>query len=107
MHPMNRSQTIRTLLLIGVSFIAVQGAGVLADADAERDALAHLVQALESLEPLIVEARRAADPDARIRFQYDWLRHDLETVRRGIEAHIDGPVAEPHAVAPLRGDYRR
>ena len=107
MRHMNRSQTIRTLLLIGVSFIALQGAGVLADAGAERDALARLVHALESLEPLIVEASRAADPDARIRFQYDWLRHDLEAVRRGIEAHIDAPVAEPHPVAPLRGDYRR
>jgi RAQPRD family integrative conjugative element protein len=94
-----------TLLLIGVALISFQG--VLADADAERDALARLVHALESLEPLIVEASRAADPDARIRFQYDWLRHDLETVRRGIDAHIDALTTEPHPVAPLRGDYRR
>jgi RAQPRD family integrative conjugative element protein len=105
MRHMSKSQTIRALLLIGVSLIAFQD--VLADADAERDALARLVHALESLEPLIVEASRAADPDARIRFQYDWLRHDLETVRRGIEAHIDGAAAEGRPVAPLRGDYRR
>ncbi|MEX2123873.1 MAG: RAQPRD family integrative conjugative element protein [Woeseia sp.] len=104
---MNRSQTIRTLLLIGVSLIALQGAGVLADADAERDALVRLVHALELVEPLIVEASRAADPDARIRFQYNWLRHDLETVRRGIDAHIDASAAEPYPVEPLRGDYRR
>lgn len=107
MRHMNKSQTIRAFLLIGVSFIALQGAGVLADADAERDALARLVHELESLEPLIVEASLAADPDARIRFQYDWLRDDLETVRRGIEAHIDAAAAKPQPVAPLRGDYRR
>jgi RAQPRD family integrative conjugative element protein len=95
------------LLLIGASFIALQAGGVLADADAERDALARLVHELESLEPLIVEASQAADPDARIRFQYDWLRHDLETVRHGIEAHIDAPRTEPRPLAPLRGDYRR
>jgi RAQPRD family integrative conjugative element protein len=105
MRHMNKVQTTRTLLLIGVSLIALRV--VLADTDAERDALVRLAHELESLEPLIVEASRAADPDARIRFQYDWLRDDLETVRRGIEAHIDAAGAEPHAVAPLRGDYRR
>jgi RAQPRD family integrative conjugative element protein len=104
---MSKPETIRTFLLISVSLIALQAAGVLADANGERDTLARLVHELESLEPLIVEASRAADPDARIRFQYDWLRDDLETVRRGIEAHIDSPAAEPHPVAPLRGDYRR
>ena len=107
MRHMNKPQTTKTFLLIGVALIALQGAGVLADADAERDALARLVHELESLEPLIVEASRATDPDARIRFQYDWLRDDLETVRRGIEAHIDAQAAEPQPVAPLRGDYRR
>lgn len=107
MRHMNKPQTIRTFLLIGVSLIALQGAGVLADANSERDALARLVHELESLEPLIVEASRAADPDARIRFQYDWLRDDLETVRRGIEAHIDALRAEPRPMEPLRGDYRR
>jgi RAQPRD family integrative conjugative element protein len=107
MRHMSKSQTIRTLLLIGVSLIALEGAVVLADAGAERHALSRLVHALESLEPLIVEASRAADPDARIRFQYDWLRHDLETVQRGIEAHIDAPAAEPRPFEPLRGDYRR
>ena len=105
MRHMNKAQTIRTLLLIGVSFIALQS--VLADANSERDALTRLVHALESLEPLIVEASRAADPDARIRFQYDWLRDDLETVRSGIEAHIDAAAAEPHPTPTLRGDYRR
>jgi RAQPRD family integrative conjugative element protein len=105
MRHMNKSQTIRTFLVIGVSFIVLQS--VLADANSERDALARLVHELESLEPLIVEASRAADPDARIRFQYDWLRDDLETVRRGIEAHLDAAAAKPHSIEPLRGDYRR
>ena len=107
MRHMNKPQTTRTLLLTGAVLIVLQGAGVLAGADAERNALGRLVHELESLEPLIVEASRAADPDARIRFQYDWLRDDLETVRRGIEAHIDAAATKPHAVAPLRGDYRR
>jgi RAQPRD family integrative conjugative element protein len=102
---MNKPQTISTLLLIGASLISLQS--VLADADAERDALVRLVHQLESLEPLIVEASQAADPDARIRFQYDWLRHDLETIRHSIEAYIDAPRTDPRPIAPLRGDYRR
>lgn len=105
MHHMNKPQTITTFLLIAVSFIALQS--VLADSDGERDALRRLVHELESLEPLIVEASRAADPDARIRFQYNWLRDDLETVRRGVEAHIDAATEQSYSVAPLRGDYRR
>lgn len=105
MRHMKNAQTIKIFLLIGVSFIALQS--VLADVDGERDALLRLVHELESLEPLIVEASRAADRDARIRFQYEWLRDDLETVRRGVEAHIDVPAVNPHSAAPLRGDYRR
>lgn len=104
MHTPN-SITVRNLLVIGFAVLSLQGA--LADGDAEREALARLVHELESLEPLIVEASQAADPDARIRFQYEWLRQDLTTVRRGIEAHLEAPRVEPRPVAPLRGDYRR
>lgn len=94
-------------LLVGIAILALPNASVLADGDAERQALARLVHELEAIEPLIVEASLAADPDARIRFQYEWLRQDLATIRRGIEAHIEAPRAEPRPVAPLRGDYRR
>ncbi len=56
---------------------------------------------------LCTEAEREADPDARIRFQYDWLRGDLARIRMAIQDHVDAPSAEPHPVPPLRGDYRR
>ena len=62
---------------------------------------------LETIEPLITEAAAQANPDARIRFQYDWLRQDLNRIRRGIEEHIDAPRSEPRTFPPLRGDYRR
>lgn len=79
----------------------------LADADGEREALAQLAHELTTLEPLIREGEIQADPDARIRFQYDWLRQDLARVRMGIQEHLHAPRAEPRPVAPLRGDYRR
>jgi len=78
-----------------------------ADADAEREALARVAHELEALEPLIRTAQSQANPDARIRFRYDWLRHDLARVRLGVQEHIDAPRAEPRSFAPLRGDYRR
>lgn len=78
-----------------------------ADADAEREALARLAHEIEALAPLVEKAEAQANPDARIRFRYEWLRQDLERVRAGIQAHIDAPRAEPRKVEPLRGDYRR
>ena len=75
----------------------------LADSDGERTALAMLVHELESLAPLIDEASAQAEPDTRIRFQYDWLRQDLAHIRTGIAEHINAPRAEPRKVPPLKG----
>jgi len=78
-----------------------------ADADGERSALAQLIHELQSIEPLIDQAASQANPDARVRFQYDWLRQDLEHIRMGIQDHINAPRSEPRTFPPLRGDYRR
>ena len=82
-------------------------AAVWADADAEREALARLIHELEALAPLIERAETQANPDARIRFRYDWLRRDLDRIQSGIQAHIDAPRTEPRPFPPLRGDYRQ
>jgi len=78
-----------------------------ADANAEQAALARIAHELEAIEPLIAEATSQANPDARIQFQYDWLRQDLNRIRRGILDHIDAPRSVPRTFPPLRGDYRR
>jgi len=75
--------------------------------DPDHEALARLIHEISALELLIDEAEAQSSPDARIRFQYDWLRQDLEKIRRGIEDHLEAPRAEPRPVPPLRGDYRR
>jgi RAQPRD family integrative conjugative element protein len=99
-----RITQLLVLVLLGamlpVSFAA-------ADTDAEREVLARISHELEATEPLIAEAESHANPSARIRFQYDWLRQDLERIRLGIQEHIDAPRAEPRTFPPLRGDYRR
>ena len=78
-----------------------------ADASAEREALAHVIHELQAIEPLIDKAQAQSNQDARIRFQYDWLRQDMNRIKDGIQAHIDSPRAEPRTFPPLRGDYRR
>jgi len=95
------------LLLVALLGMAVTATQVVADVDGEREALARLAHEIEALAPLVAKAEAQADPDARIRFRYEWLRQDLERVRAGIQAHIDAPRAEPRKVEPLRGDYRR
>jgi RAQPRD family integrative conjugative element protein len=78
-----------------------------ADADAEREVLTRIVHELRAVESLITLAQAQADNDARVRFQYDWLRHDMNLMKAGIQAHIDAPRAQPRGFPPLRGDYRR
>jgi len=95
------------LLIPGLLVAALPVQFAVADADGERAALARIVHELNAIEPLIAEAASQANPDARIRFQYGWLRQDLNRIRLGIQEHIDTPRSEPRTFPPLRGDYRR
>ena len=97
---------MRTIILLHVFLLGLTSSLAHADADAERESLARVIHELEALQPLLLEAEIAADPDARIQFRYDWLREDLERIRQGIQEHIDAPRSEPRLIAPLRGDYR-
>lgn len=78
---------------------------VSADRDAEREALTKLIQEIELLMPLIKRAEGEADPEARIKFQYPWLRQDLNRIKSGIEDHLRGTTYEPRTYPPIRGEY--
>ena len=108
MHGLGRS-LMRTYQLVAVVILAslFTPAAVWADADAEREALARLIHEIEALAPLTERGESQANPDARIRFRYDWLRQDLDRIQSGIQAHIDAPRTEPRPFPPLRGDYRQ
>jgi len=95
------------LLVSGLLTAALPVQFAVADADGERAELARITHELEAIEPLITEAAAQANPDARIHFQYDWLRQDLNKIQQGLQAHIDAPRSEPRTFPPLRGDYRR
>ena len=98
---------ITQVLISGLLATALPVQVAIAEVDAERATLARIQHELQTIEPLLNEAASQANPDARIRFQYDWLRQDLNRIRRGIETHLDAPRGEPRTFPPLRGDYRR
>ena len=87
--------------------LALVSSHAAADAQDEREILARVINELEALEPLLDAAESAANPDARVRFRYDWLRADLRQVQSGVQDHIDAPRVEPRTFPPLRGDYRQ
>ena len=97
---------ITKLLALGLLGTALPIQFAVADADGEREVLARISHELQAIRPLIDQAASQANPDARIRFQYDWLRQDLNLIRFGIQEHIDTPRSEPRTFPPLRGDYR-
>ena len=98
---------IAQLFVVGLFGTALPVQSIFADTDTEREALARIVHELMSIDPLIDQASSQANSDARIRFQYDWLRQDLDRIRLGIQDHIDASRSEPRSFPPLRGDYRR
>jgi RAQPRD family integrative conjugative element protein len=95
-----RLRTIVILLLIGMGTAHADQAG-------EREQLARLAHEIEALEALVDAAEAQAGYPQRIRFQYGWLRQDLDKVRQGILEHLHAPEGEPRRVPPLGGDYRR
>jgi RAQPRD family integrative conjugative element protein len=98
---------MRTRLALLLLCLGLSPGGAGADRASERAYHARVAHELEAIMPLLETAERHADPDARIRFRYDWLRQDLERVGQGIREHLQAPRAEPRRVEPLRGDYRR
>ncbi len=98
---------VTQLLFLGLLGTSLPAQFVNAYADGERELLVRIAHEIEAIQPLIDQASSQANPDTRIRFQYDWLRQDLDQIQRGIQDHIDAPRSEPRTFPPLRGDYRR
>lgn len=79
----------------------------LADASTERAELVRILHEIENLELIVQNAEAARVSTQRIRFQYGWLRGDLEKVKAGIREYLDTAPATPRIPAPLAGDYIR
>ena len=73
----------------------------------ETRTLQRLLNELERIDALVLEASRHAEPDARVRFDYQLLRRDMQLIGRGIEAHIQAESQASPDYEPIAGDYRR
>lgn len=72
----------------------------------EKQTLVRLLRQLHELDNLISEAEKIANPDARIKFDYNRLRYDLLLIVNGISAHVDRPDYTPRTLEQIPGDYR-
>ena len=106
--PMTKSLSIRLGFLVLAALSAAGSIGLaIAANDEEKAGLVQLVHELDALEPVISEAQNKALVDTRIRFNYGWLRSDLNYVKSGIQEYLASPGNEPRKYPPLRGGYRQ
>ena len=73
----------------------------------ERKALLTILSHLQQADGLIQRAQVYQRPDQRIKFRYDWLRHDLHKINRSILDHLNSPENQTRFFEPLNDDYRR
>ncbi|HRH75943.1 MAG TPA: RAQPRD family integrative conjugative element protein [Cellvibrionaceae bacterium] len=71
----------------------------------ERSNLIAIARQLEQLHTLADNAQSAADPDARVKFNYTQLHRDIEQMRDAIARHLDKPSRTPRAVPSATSDY--
>ena len=67
--------------------------------------LSRISHVLSELNPLIQEAAKEQDPNARVQFQFDQLQGDVARMQAGIAEAINRVTIEPRVEAPLSGDY--
>ncbi len=101
---MNRSPLLKPLMLAALCLFPLLSH---AQNDIEHQYLALLANEITALEAVLQKAEINRDKDARVKFQYDWLRDDLSKMKSGVLTHINAPRTNPRKVAPLQGDYRQ
>lgn len=76
-----------------------------ADTELENASLARIINVLNSLTPLINEAKQQQDKTTRVQFQYSALQLDINKIKTGIAEKLQTQTVEPRAVSPISGDY--
>jgi RAQPRD family integrative conjugative element protein len=102
-----RRVALSVLLVFSIAIGSSATNVAVADPQGERTELVRLISELDRLESLIAQAEAGAVTTQRVRFQYPWLRADLEKVKAGIREYLDSVPVTPHVPPPLAGDYIR
>jgi len=106
-HILRLTKSLLIVSALVVGSIASHSEIAYADLQEERADLVRLINELERLEALIEHAESGAITTQRVRFQYPWLRADLDKVKAGIREYLDSVPVAPHVPPPLAGDYIR
>lgn len=72
---------------------------------AEREALARVLEEFQAIERLIASAEARRPDGARIYFDYDALRAELTQVKLGIRQYLDERRPQPRTFEPLETSY--
>ena len=93
-------------LLAVLAAVSITSCGAAFANTAQENAdLALVVRQLQAVYPLIYKAEQQANPNARQKFHYDWLRQDLATIISGINQKLKPQPLEPREIQPIKGDY--
>lgn len=95
----------RMFVLIVISFVMVSNSSVFADITQENITLSRISNILNAVYPLIDKAQKESDKNTRIKFQYTWLKKDIQKIQSGIAQKINENDIEPRVVAPLSTKY--
>lgn len=71
----------------------------------EQVALARICVILDHVTPLIEEAQRYQNPQARVQFRYDQLQRDIDAIKAGIQAKFHPNWMEARSLSTIDGDY--
>ena len=104
---MKKLKTNMKHLLIAGFCLAASSVSTFSFADtAQMNAtLSRISHVLSELNPLIQEAAKEQDPNARVQFQFNQLQDDVARMQAGIAEAINRVTIEPRVEAPLSGDY--
>ena len=91
--------------LISAGILLVANNISFANTDQMNATLARINMILSQVNPLITAAQREQDPNARVKFQFNALRSDINKIQSGLAEQINLVSIQPRKVAPLSGDY--
>lgn len=67
--------------------------------------LARISHILDASYPIIEDAKKQADPNQRLKFHYEWLKEDIQSIQKGIAQKIKQDRIEPRVITPLKTKY--
>jgi RAQPRD family integrative conjugative element protein len=94
-------------LFLGFPASLLAQPSVAMETDIENVSLARIYTVLNHLTPLIDEAKRYQNKQARVQFRYDQLQQDIDQIKHGIDQKFHPQRIEPRSISPIQGDYLR